>query len=376
MAPKIKSQRVVLFVANYSFTLINFRKNLIKALQKDYVVYAICSDDAYSDALQKMGVKLLLVNFNGRHKNPFAELACFLKILWHVILIRPVAVLSFTIKANLYCGLARYVSKFHFFPNVTGLGSFTSQQGILSFLYNSLYRIFLNKCTAVFVQNVDNFNYIKNLTICNDNQIILLPGSGVDLKKFKFYPYKFSHLPRKFYFISRIMKEKGVIEFLQAAQMFYEGGGLAEFYLVGNVLSEFSAEFEQKLKGTRATYLGESNDIRSQIENCDVLVLPSYYNEGTPKILIEAAAMGRAIITSDMPGCRDLISNNNGYKVRIKDPHDLLEKFSLFASLTDMKVQEMGKNSRILAETNFSEELVIKSYLNAFNSAINTLNCN
>lgn len=375
MALKIKSQRAVLFVANYSFTLINFRKNLIKALQKDYVVYAICSDDAYSDALQKMGVKLLLVNFNGRHKNPFTELACFLKILRYVILIRPVAVLSFTIKANLYCGLARYVSKFHFFPNVTGLGSFTSHQGISSFLFNSLYRIFLNKCTAVFVQNVDNFNYIKNLTICNDNQIILLPGSGVDLKRFKFYPYKFSYLPRKFYFISRIMREKGVIEFLQAAQMFYEGGGLAEFYLVGNVLNEFSAEFEQKLKVTRATYLGESNDIRPQIENCDVLVLPSYYNEGTPKILIEAAAMGRAIITSDMPGCRDLISNNNGYKVRIKDSHDLLKKFFLFASLTDMEVQEMGKNSRILAETNYSEELVIKSYLNAFNSAINTLNC-
>lgn len=372
MSPKKKSGKKIVFVANYAFTLLNFRKNLISEfLVKGYSVYALCGEDSSSSALQELGVQLININFNGRKKNPITEAICLLKVFWNVRLIRPVAVFSFTIKANFYCGLVRYASKFQFFPNITGLGSYVVNERVLKKISNATYRLFLRNCTAVFVQNLDNLHYIKSLNICDDNDIILLPGSGVDLKRFKFQPYNFNGKPRKFYFISRVMKEKGVIEFFHAAQMFQKAGGSAEFYLVGNMLDEFRAEFEQKLKGAGVRYLGHISDIRPQLKDCDVVVLPSYYNEGTPKTLIEAAATGRAIITSDMPGCRDLVSNDNGYKVRAKDSYDLLEKFSLFASLTDMQVKEMGKNSRKLAETSYSEELVIKSYLKAFDISLN-----
>jgi len=202
MSNKQKAVMNVVFVANYSFTLVNFRKNLISSfIDRGYCVYALSGDDSSSNALRELGVKLVNVNFNGRNKNPILEAICFFKIFWHLILIRPEAVFSFTIKANFYCGLIRYASKFHFFPNITGLGSYVVNQKLLKQISNSIYRLFLRNCKAVFVQNLDNFHYIKSLNICNDKNIVLLPGSGVNLERFNFHPYNFNGSPRKFYFI-------------------------------------------------------------------------------------------------------------------------------------------------------------------------------
>ena len=112
MPPKKKRGKKIVFVANYAFTLVNFRKNLISAfIGKGYSVYALCGEDSSSNALRELGVQVININFNGRNKNPITEAICFLKVFWNVRLIRPVAVFSFTIKANFYCGLVGYASK-------------------------------------------------------------------------------------------------------------------------------------------------------------------------------------------------------------------------------------------------------------------------
>lgn len=362
----------ILLLANSSFMLVNFRAGLIARLLKDgHELIAVAPRDSYSDRFVQWGVHFIDLPMNATGTSPLGELLLFTRVYHILRRERPDAVFGYTIKPNIYGALSARVNNVPFLPNVTGLGSVFDREGLVKTVVTQLYRLALRKCPRIFLQNPDDLALFIDNGLARDDQAFLLPGSGVDLSHFQATPLPGKGNRVTFLLVARMLREKGVEVFAQAAALLRAEYPNARFQLLGPIVEGKSAsitrtEIDALIASGVVDYLGETQDVRPFIAASDCVVLPSFYREGTPRSLLEAGAMGRPIITTDMPGCRDVVSpGKSGYLVAPCDSLGLENAIRQFLSLPDDVRADMGSASRKWISERFDETIVIDAYRHA-----------
>ncbi len=366
----------IAFVANTSWYLFNFRLNLMRVLlEKGHEVYAISPLDEYSNRLVAENVKFLDWKLSGAGVNPFVEFLSVLRLRRMLDRERMDMALTYTPKGNVYCGLAIIFSDRRLLPNVSGLGRVFSAGGWLSALVRMLYKFAFLRSYKVFFQNEDDRDLFVKARLLHQSKTERLMGSGVDLSKFQPTPLPCLATPRVggvvFILVARLIWEKGVGQFVDAARLIKVSYPQTRFWILGKIPDESSGgvkkvDVERWEKEQLVEYLGTTDDVADVLNRVDCMVLPSYYREGVPRSLIEAAAMGRPCITTDMPGCRDVVRDGeNGWLCAPRDVDDLKEKMTRFIEAGPDKKLKMGLAARRIAVELFDEQVIIKKYLAA-----------
>jgi len=357
----------IAFIINSSWNIYNFRKGLVcRFISQGDEVLAISPVDEYVPKLKEWGVKHLPVELDGSGLNPAKDFA-YLKHLKRILKKeRPDVILSYTIKSNIYGSLAARAFKIPIICNVSGLGTTFLWKGWLRRVAIVLYNRAFRSTNFTFFQNSDDRKLFIEQVNIDESKTGLLPGSGIDLTHFKSSAPTFDQ-QTKFLMISRLILEKGVLEYLKAARKVSQSREGVEFLLLGKYDPEHKrsideTDFQEIESGKWVKYLGENDDVKSVIEDADVVVLPSY-REGTPRTLLEAAAMSRPLVTTDVPGCREVVSDGqNGFLCEAKSGNSLTKKIELFLALTQAEKKSMGEASRKLVEKRFDENIVIAEY--------------
>ncbi len=342
-------------------SLVNFRGQLLLALSKRCSsVFALASgaNEKESKAINNLSVKYsdYIVSRNGL--NPATDIVTLIVLSLFFKKNKPDLVLAYTIKPIIWGGLAaRFTNVKSFYAMVTGLGYAFQKGGVaknlLNVLVKFLYRSALKKSKGVIFQNRDNMQVFIDEGIVPKEKCFLVNGSGVDLSH-----YSLSPLPSTphFLLIARLLGDKGIREYVQAAQLVKQKYPEAVFELVGpEDPSPDGIKLDEVYQWTESgviKYSGATTDVRPFIENCAIYVLPSYH-EGMPRTVLEAMAMGRPILTTDVPGCREtVIDGENGWLVEKANAEQLAEKMIWFIETQD-KWQAMGKSSHDMAYEKF-----------------------
>ena len=332
----------------------------------------IAPQDPAADArMRELGVERISITIDRAGLNPVADLRLLLKYRSLLKRLRPAAYLSYTIKPNVYGSFAAASLGIPALPNVSGLGTAFIQGGGLQALVTRLYRIGFARAAAVFFQNQEDSALFIHRGIVKSDQARVLPGSGVDLDFF--LPAPLPDFPPTFLFIGRLLRDKGVIEFVDAARLLRLDYPNARFQLLGAVDEGNRSAIHQKDLDSWASQglielLGTTDDVRPFIAAATAVVLPSY-REGLPRSLLEAAAMARPLIASDVPGCRDVVENGiNGFLCHVKDPPSLADAMRRLLRLRPAQLLAMGEAGRRRVQDRFSEAFVIRDYLNVLAS--------
>ena len=362
--------RRVVLAANSLWNIVNFRAGLIRALGEagyDPVVVAP-ADDSLADRMAELGARHVAVAVDRSGLNPVADLRLIAEYRRVLAEIRPAALLGFTIKPNIYGCLAARSLRIPAIANISGLGTVFIRRGPLLALVTVLYRFALARAAVVFFQNVDDRALFLERRIVRGDQARLLPGSGIDLERYAREPLPPG--PVTFLLIARLLGDKGVREYVAAAEMLHGELPDARFQLLGPIDADnrtaiSRSELDRWVESGTIDYLGETDDVRPFIARAGVVVLPSY-REGMPRSLLEAAAMGRPLIAADVPGCRGIVEDGaNGFLCAAKDPESLADAMRRMARLTGEQRQAMGNAARKRVESEFSEAVVIRAYLDA-----------
>lgn len=360
----------IAFAANTSWYLKNFRYNTIKIFSSKYETVATFSPKVKENYSVFEDLRVSERNFNMEPagKNYLKELISLISVTISYYRYKPDLIFSFNPKVNLYTLIFSAISNTPVVINVSGVGAASQLSGVKGLAYKFFLKRFYNKASHIFFQNSEDMQDFIAKGICDGTNHEVLPGSGVDLAKFK--PSFSSFREKKFLMASRLIKQKGVIEFLESAKHIInnENKIKAQFYIAG-IVDESSRAVSEKEIYSYCTegyidYLGNCSNVAEVLQNIDIVVLPSYYPEGTPRSLLEAAAAGKVIITTDTPGCRDVVIEGvNGFLVPPRDTEALRKAMEKVINLSDEKLAEMQTNSRKLAEDKFDEQYVIQRYL-------------
>lgn len=359
----------VLLTANTSFALSNFRLGLIRALLAEgHEVFVLVPNDDGAARLVAEGCQFRPLAMNRRGTRVFEEVKTLLNIRRVFREVRPGAVFGFTIKNNLYGGLSARLSGIPFVPNVTGLGLAFSQEGLVQRVLLWAYRAAFRRCPRVFFQNHYDMELMLSNGQVSSDQAVVLPGSGVNLDQFKVVDLPGGPSEPTFLYVGRLLWDKGAGEFVDAAQQMKVDYPQARFQLVGGLETDGKdaiplATVQKWHDEGTVTYLGRVDDIGDVIARSDCVVLPTYYREGTPRSLLEAAAMARPVITTKMPGCEDVVvDGTSGYLVVPRSVDDLRQRMTDVAQATPEERAKMGRAGRAHMEEHYDERFVIAAY--------------
>jgi glycosyltransferase involved in cell wall biosynthesis len=360
----------IAIVLNTSWNIYNFRMNFIQSLLKQgYEVHTIAPEDSYTPLIRQAGCIHHKVKMDSRGANPIKDSALIVELFGIYRNVKPDVILHYTIKPNVYGTIAAAWLGIPVINNVCGLGTVFLKDNLVSAIAIFLYKISFRFASKVFFQNPDDQKLFVDKKLVPANAVDTLPGSGIDLSKFQPTSFKRNN---KFTFllISRLITDKGILEFIEAVKKLRSNGVDAHFQVLGamdplhkrGIKADLIAEW---INTGTIEYLGTTNDVREFIKNADCVVLPSY-REGTPRTLLEAASSSKPIIATDVPGCNNVVEHNfNGFLCRLKDAGDLAEKMENMATLPDEKLKEFGTNGRTKMEAEYDESLVINKYLAA-----------
>lgn len=366
----------VMIALNTAWNLVNFRAGLIRALvAAGYEVVAVAPDDEYSPKLAALGCRFVPLPMDNKGVNPGRDLLLLFQFLQVLRRERPDVFLGYTVKPNVYGSIAAHLLGIPVINNVAGLGTAFIKQNWLTKVVKTLYRVALFRSAKVFFQNDEDLELFVTSGLVKQQVTGRLPGSGVDLARFAVAPLPSAKADGqgvvRFLLIARMLREKGVAVYVEAGRLLREKFPNAEFCLLGfldvqNPSAISREEMAEWVAEGVVNYLGSSDDVRKEIAMSDCVVLPSYYREGTPRSLLEAAAMGRPIITTDAIGCRDVVDNGvNGYLCNPRDAEDLADKMALILEMPMEKCVAMGLAGRSKIEREFDENIVINCYLEA-----------
>lgn len=354
----------ILILSNHFITLYNFRKELVKKLVDDgNKVYISIPKADENSFFSDMGCKIIETPVDRRGVNPIRDIGLILNYIRIMKKLKPDIIFSYTIKPNIYGCIASNFTKNKQVSNVTGTGATFLKKNLVSFIVKILYKLSIRKSYKVFFQNSgDKDFFIKNRMI-KDNWA-MLPGSGVNLKQ-----YKVCDLPPEdeinFIFIGRVMKLKGIDEYIECAKSIKEKYPNTNFYIAGFIEEDGYKEIidNYNSKGI-INYIGFQKDIKSWIQKCHCTVLPSYGGEGVPNVLLESAAMGRICIASNINGSKDVIDDGvTGYLFKAANAKDLTDKIEKFLKLDYEVKKQMGLSARKKVEREFDRQIVIDAYL-------------
>jgi glycosyltransferase involved in cell wall biosynthesis len=365
-----KSGNCLLLSSNSLWNIENFRGHLVEALDRDgwSVVIAAPATDAELHEFY-LPARLQPIRIHRSGTNPFDELRLLTAYRRMMRTVRPAAYLSWTIKPNLYGALAARLSGVPAILNVSGLGTAFLSGRLLGRFVSLLYKLAFRKAWIVFFQNEDDRALFLQCGLVSPDQARLLPGSGVNLEQFPMTP-----LPReggqRFLLVARLLGDKGVREYVEAARMARRDLPDADFRLLGpidqgNRTAISSEELESWVREGVIDYLGEAKDVRPHIAAATAVVLPSY-REGLPRTLLEGAAMGRPLIATNVPGCRDVVEEGgNGFLCDVRSANSLSKAMIRLAAIDPALRAKMGERSREIVVQRFSEELVAQAYVMA-----------
>lgn len=353
----------ILVLANDGEGLYKFRKELIQTLLKDNEVFISLPRDKYIGKLEELGCKYVDTEFNRKGTNPIKDLK-LLSFYRNVFKeIKPNVVLTYTIKPNVYGGLACQFEKIPYIVNITGLGSAVENGGILQFITCVLYKLGLRKANKVFFQNTTNMNFMLDKHIVKKVQCNLIPGSGVNLNEYEVFDYP-NDSTIDFVYIGRIMKEKGFDQYIDTAKYIKEKYPKTRFHICGSYEDDYENIVNELVDEGVVIYHGSVTNMKDIYKMIHCTIHPTYYPEGLSNVLLESLACGRPIITTDRAGCKEVVDDGtNGYIVKQKDSNDLIEKVEKFISLTNKERKQLGLNGRKKVEKEFDRNIVINKYI-------------
>lgn len=361
----------VLVLTNNIGGLHSFRKEVMKAiLDAGYEVYiSEPDDDDRAKYFEDLGCHIIKTLFDRRGMNPIADFKLMLYYRRMIKQLGPNAVLSYTIKPNIYGGIACRLTRTPQIANVTGLGDAMENGGWLQKLTTSLYKIGIGKAKCVFFQNETNKAFCESQGI-GGLKTRLLPGSGVNLEH-----HQYQELPPdgiiRFLFISRLLRDKGTEEFFEMAKAIKGKYPQVEFQILGWCEGDYKKQLDELIENGTINYLGSTSDVRPYLANVHCTIMPSYH-EGMSNVNLESAANGRPVITTDVPGCRETVDDGvTGFLVKARDAESLIDGVERFLSLPYEDKQKMGLMARRKVEREFDRQIVVKAYLEAINSVVN-----
>lgn len=349
----------ILILANNDVGLYKFRKELIQALiDQGDKVYISLPYGKLVEPLKAMGCEFIDTPVDRRGINPITDFKLLLEYRKIVKRVKPDLILTYTIKPNIYGGLVSRLKKVPYIVNITGLGSAFQGDGILKKVIVTLYKVALGKVKNVFFENEGNKQVFIDNHIIKEETAVVMNGAGVNLDEYPFTPMPEGE-PIRFLFIGRVMKEKGVDELFEAAKRIKKEYNNVEFDIVGPFEDDYGEVVKELQVGGIINYYGYQEDVRPFIAKCHCFVLPSYH-EGMANTLLEAAAMGRPLITSDIYGCKEAIDRKqNGIVVEVKDIEKLYCSLLDFININDSEKNRRGMASRVHIENRFSKSKVV-----------------
>ncbi|MCB0506965.1 MAG: glycosyltransferase family 4 protein [Bacteroidetes bacterium] len=373
------SNKKIGIVANTAFNIFNFRLGLIEQLQLNgYKVIAIAPEDDYTKLLQEKNIEFVAVNQLARKgTNPWKDFLLMNELRKIYRQYQLDAVLQYTIKPNIYGTLAAKFSGTKTICTVTGLGYTFLNENWVSKIAHQLYKLAFSTADVVLFQNKDDLKIFIEEKLVDHEKTQLIPGSGIDTEKFhpdfckqeksdiNFHPTPTEKI--RFLMIGRLLKDKGVYEYIEAAKQILLEHKNVEFLLLGDIDNDNptaikQAELEHWVNEKIIIYIPHQKDIRPFICQADCVVLPSY-REGMPRVILESMAMAKPCITTDTAGCRDaVVDNETGFICEVENAIALQQSIAKFINLPQTQKQSLGINARVRAERIFSQQIVIKQY--------------
>ncbi len=367
----------VIISGNTSWYLYNFRRNTILSLvDNGFSVVALAPFDSYSIRLESLGIKFIDISIDQGGTNPVNDIKTFLKFNKIYSSDNYDVVLNFTPKNNIYSTFAAKLNGIKVINNIAGLGILFINESITSKIARLLYKISQRKADKIFFQNEDDKQLFLKHNLADEAVTARLPGSGVDLSRFKVIPAKDDEIVR-FLLVARMLYDKGIGHYVEAArELNIKYGEKVEFNLLGFLaVDNPSAVSNDDMQGWVdegiVNYLGVSDEVEKEIAKIDCMVLPSFYREGVPKSLLEAGAMGKPIVTTDNVGCRETVDDGiNGFLCEPRSTESLIDKLDLVIQMSHEERLAMGLKSRDKIEMEFDESIVINSYLDAIKEVL------
>lgn len=373
-------KKKVVIAVNTAWNIYNFRIGIIHELiNNGYEVIALAPQDEYAEKLKEVGCRFQHISIDSKGVNPVKDLFLFLRYVMIFINTRPYVLLTYTIKPTIYASIATRILGIPTINNISGLGTVFIKKSIVTHLVNTLYKIALRKSYHVFFQNSDDRKLFGELGLIRSDRVSQLPGSGVDLQLFKPEGVgKKADGKVNFILIARMLWDKGVGDYVEAAKLVKTKFENIDFKLLGfldvqNPSAISKKQMDEWHQSGVVQYLGSTDDVKSVIAESDCVVLPSAYREGVPRTLLEAAAMGKPIITTDTIGCKEVVDDGiNGFLCRIKDPVDLANAMIKIIEMSPVERENMGMQGRKKMEREFDVNIVIQKYIETIDSIDNT----
>lgn len=354
----------ILFLAHGFTGLYYYRRELMQKLINDgNEVYLAISESEDNVLFEEMGCKIIPTEVDRRGMNPIKDLKLIVSYIKILKKLKPDAVLTYTIKANIYGSLACGLTKNKCISNVTGLGTSIANGGLLSKLTMFLYKAGLRKNHHTFFQNQPNYDLFKNSGIINDNNSSIIPGSGVNLVYHCSEEYPEKNTPIRIVFVGRVMRDKGAFELFKAAEIIKKDYSDVIFDVIGPLEEDVSPDFIKNLdeKGI-IKYHGSQNDIHPYVKQGWANILPSYH-EGIANVLLEGSACSRPVLATRVTGCKETyIDGVTGIGFNVKDVDDLVRALKQFIEMPYEEKVLMGKKGRKFVEDNYDRNIVIEAY--------------
>lgn len=350
----------ILILANNDEGLYKFRKELIqKLLEKNNTVYTSLPDGKYVSKLSEMGCKFVDTEIDRRGINPKTDLKLLLFYRKIIKRVKPELVITYTIKPNIYGGLICRMFRIPYAVNITGLGTAFQRSGCIKTLVTFLYKIALKKAKVVFFENTENKEIMLDMGIVKEEQTCVLNGAGVNLEEYTYCEYP-SDEEIRFLFIGRVMKEKGVDELFEVAKRIKSEYKNVYFDIVGPMEDDYKGKIDSLVQNGIIEYYGYQQDVKPFIAKCHCFVLPSWH-EGMANTNLEAAAMGRPLITSRIHGCMEAVEDGvSGYLCERQDMYDLYHVMKKFMLLSHEERSVMGLVGRKRMEKIFDKGKVVR----------------
>lgn len=367
----------IVATVNAAWNLVNFRMGVLRALVErgDEVVAVTPEDPACRALLANAGIRMVALPMDSAGISPARDLALLAGYRRVLARERPAAMLGYTIKPNVYGSLAARSLSIPTLNNISGLGTGFMRQGLLNRVVRGLYRVGLARADTVFFQNADDQAQFVDLHLVRPEQTALLPGSGIDLDRFAPAPPSPPERPLQFLLVARMLWDKGIGEYVEAARMVRAEHPQVRFGLLGGIGAQNrtaipAATVEGWVAEGVVDYYPAVDDVREPMAQADVIVLPSY-REGTSRVLLEASALARPMITTDVPGCRDVVEDGvAGLLAKVRDAASLADAMRRMIALSPAQREAMGQAARARVERDYAEQRVIDIYLDRIDAAV------
>lgn len=361
------AKKKILMLGSNHLSIFHVRGELIKKLVSEGYDVTVCFPNGPFGEGAKTAEQYgchFIENYIDRRGTNLLRDFCLIKDYYTIIKeLKPTIVLAYTVKPDVYAGMVCRFLKIPFAPNITGLGKGLDEEGIVQKITIALYKFAVSKAKCVFFQNDSDRKFFDDKRI-KFQEAIMLPGSGVNLDKFLPLPYPKENEPVRFIYIARVMKTKGIDQFLEAAHLVKQKYPDTEFHICGFCEEDYKNILEDKAALGEIIYHGLVKNVIEYEKFCHCVVLPSFHPEGISNALLEGAACARPLITTDHVGCKEAVEDGvTGYIVRQHDGLDLAEKMMQFIRLPNSKRKEMGERGREKMEKQFSREIVVDAYM-------------